>query len=43
MQGFERRNKESKNVCVNNNDDRGTLSTSMNRLWDFFEDDDVIY
>ena len=43
MQGFERRNKEPKKVCVNNDNNRGILNTSMNRLWDFFEHDDVIY
>ena len=47
MQGFERRNKEPKNIYGtnnnNNNNNRGKLSTNMNRLWDIFEHDDVIY
>ena len=43
MQGFERRNKESKNIYNNNNNHRGKLNTNINRLWDIFEHDDVMY
>ena len=38
MQGFERRNKESKNMMTNHCNNRGNiLVTNLNRLWDAFE------
>jgi hypothetical protein len=41
MQGFERRNKESKNIYTKYNNHCGPLITNVNRLWDVFEDDIV--
>ena len=37
MQGFERRNKESKNIFVNHTNKKGNqVKQSMQRLWDIF-------
>ena len=41
MQGFERRNKESKNIYNKYNNHHGQLITNINRLWDIFEHDVV--
>ena len=38
MQGFERRNKESKNILKRFNNNKGNLVVSnIKRLWDLFE------